>query len=540
MSDRVVIIGAGIAGMNAAITLAKQGVRSLLIASMPSQRAQSVMAAGGINAALDTMGEGDSPSLHAEETLKAGRYLADTTAVKNLTEAAPELIYELQRYGMSFTLTSFDEKKIRLRPFGGQTKKRTAYADTLTGRQLINTLAAVLRKYEIDGVCERMCDRFFVGISKDKEGKANGVFIYSRSEGEVTFIPARAVIICCGGLNGLFGNCTGSVMNSGAAAAGLFMSGIEMANLEMIQYHPTTVRLFAKNMLISEAARGEGGRLFVEKDGHPYYFMEEKYPGLGNLMPRDVVSKEEYALIKKGYKVYLDLRGLEPSVYKKKLKGVVLDCQEFMHLDVSKEPIPVEPGIHFFMGGIKVDVSHRSSICGVYAAGECACQYHGANRLGGNSTLGALYGGRIAAETVIADFNTLSVDETEGVRPSLPEKPTELIYNDEKLKLQDTMRKALGIERNEDTLNSSIAYVSELIERTQYGVDRAVFFDEAIGWSAECMLSLAMLESARLRRESRGAHFRSDYPTENEQYRKNTVSYLRNGEIITELRSVGE
>lgn len=535
MSEKVVIIGAGIAGMSAAYTLSKSGIKSLLISPMPSQRSQSVMAQGGINGALNTMGEDDSPALHAQDTLKAGRFLADEMAVKNLCDRAPDLLLELQSLGMSFTLTSFDEKKIRLRAFGGQSKKRTAYADTLTGRQLVNTLISALRKYEIEGLCERLLGFYFVRISKDQEGKANGVYVYSRINKELRFVPAKAVIFCSGGLNGLFGDFTGSIMNEGIATASLLESGVEMANLEMIQYHPTTVRLYSKNLLISEAARGEGGRLFVIKDGKPWYFMEEKYPEQGNLMPRDVVSKEENELIKQGYQVFLDLRGLDKSVYKKKLKSIVLDCKEFMHLDVTNEPIPVAPSVHYFMGGIKVDLKHRTNICGVYAAGECACQYHGANRLGGNSTLGAYYGGKVAAKTIIEDFSQLSKELREEPCPTIKPQARVVNYAKNKRELSVIMRKALAIERNEESLNQAIKKVKELCYDV---VDESAFFDEVVNYKAQCLLSLAMLESALARKESRGAHFRSDYPKEDELFRKTTVTYLKDGQIGCEFRSI--
>lgn len=324
--EEIIIIGAGAAGLCAAWELAKNHVHSVLVSDMPSERAQSNMAEGGINAAF--LSDTDSPELHAEETLRAGRYLADAQAVHDLAENAPNIIEQLFSAGMSFSLNS--DGKPDVRAFGGQSVKRTFY-------------------------------------------------------------------VASGGLNGMFGNATGSVRNTGAVSASLFADGVAFANGEFIQYHPTTVPMHGKHLLITEAVRGESGRLFALQDGKPFYFMEEKYPELGNLMPRDVIAREEWMLLQQGKQIWLDMRHLDKNIQQTKLRGVLNDCSQFLSLDPTKKPIPVVPGIHYFMGGIWVDRQHRTTMRGLYASGECACQYHGANRLGGNSLLGAIYGGTIAA-----------------------------------------------------------------------------------------------------------------------------------------------
>ena len=287
MKEQIIIIGAGVAGLSAALELAQSGISSLLVSEMPSERAQSVMAEGGINAAADT--QADSPTLHAEETLKAGRYIADPEAVAGLTQAAPEMIGQLFDAGMSFTLN--EEGKPDVRAFGGQSVKRTFYAASNTGKQLMDTLIDQTRRYEVEGLIERLIGWKFLRMLCWKNQSYGCILAHAVTQEQKTVYGK--IIIASGGLNGMFGNATGSVRNSGAVTASLFADGVKFANGEFIQYHPTTVQLHGKNMLISEAVRGEGGRLFVLQDGKPFYFMEEKYPELGNLMPRDVVAREE-------------------------------------------------------------------------------------------------------------------------------------------------------------------------------------------------------------------------------------------------------
>jgi succinate dehydrogenase / fumarate reductase flavoprotein subunit len=313
--------------------------------------------------------------------------------------------------------------------------------------------------------------------------------------------------MACGGLNGFFGNATGSTANTGIAAALLFADGVPFSNLEFIQFHPTTLRLKGKNLLISESARSEGGRLFVLQGGKPYYFMEDKYPELGNLMPRDIVSREECLLIKQGAQVYLDLRGLPEKTYETTLADIVSDCILFAGIDPEKEPIPVEPGIHYFMGGIQVDRFHRSPVKGLYAAGECACQYHGANRLGGNSLLGAIHGGKTAAEAVLCSEFSIP----DGFSEEKPPVPLRYFRMEP---LQAIMRAGMGLERSKAQLENAL----NAVEKVSVPDEIRLF-------------SRAILLSAWNRTESRGSHFRSDYPECNPAMRKSSVVQFCDGEI---------
>ena len=530
---RIIIIGAGAAGLSAALSLAENGFGSLLISDMPSERAQSVMAEGGINAATDE--KTDSPKLHAEETIKAGRFLADSEAVKEMTEAAPALIEKLFSLGMSFTLDP--EKKPDVRGFGGQRVKRTHYASSDTGKQLMHTLTEQVRRYEADGIVERLTGWLFSSLIRTGDGVCGCELVHYMTQ-EKRNVYGK-VIIASGGLGGMFGNATGSVRNTGAVSAALFKAGVRFSNLEFIQYHPTTVKLYGKNMLITEAVRGEGGRLYVLRDGKPWYFMEDKYPELGNLMPRDVISREEYELIRQGYSVFLDMSHLDKDIYKTKLSGVVEDCREFLGIDPVRDPVPVMPGIHYFMGGIWVDRDHRTSVKNLYAAGECACQYHGANRLGGNSLLGALYGGMKAAGSAMEDKDADITSEQQRSEPKIPEmKETPGSFVRNYAGMQEILKSGLGIVRDEDSLKGSIAEIDELIDQSKNCYDNTASEYENNSLEQQLILGKAMLLSALERKESRGAHTRSDYPEESDEFcRSSIVEYMDNGIHIRFLKA---
>lgn len=552
------VIGAGAAGISAALRLASDGVNVVLVSAQPSARAQSVMAEGGINGAL---GPDDSCELHAEETLRAGRFLADPDAVKGLTGAAPGIIKWLDDMGMSFKHD--DEGRPALRAFGGQSRKRTAFADASTGRQLMSTLIMLLRKYEADGSVRRFDHHTFVRLifgddedeNKDTDGKngtewddgraARGAVLYDNIKKEYVELHADAVIVASGGMNGLFGSATGSLTNTGIVTASLFADGVPVANGEFIQYHPTTVKMRGKNMLVTEAVRGEGGRLFTVKDGKRWYFMEELYPEQGNLAPRDVISREEWHLIRQGCDIFLDMTCIDPDLCRTRLQGVIDDCREYFGVDPLTEPLKIQPGIHFFMGGIDVDSGHRAHVKGLYAAGECACIYHGANRLGGNSLLGAVYGGRTAAET-------LSDDLKSGIiKPSGNNKPEQIQMHKTdtaaggsagescgaagsisalRARLNALMQRAMGIERDEESLSEALSELEKIETEAALVSDAGSeppYEGEALINSL--MLARALVMSARERRESRGAHQRSDHPGESDVFLKRTVARRARG-----------
>lgn len=295
--------------------------------------------------------------------------------------------------------------------------------------------------------------------------------------------------------------------------------------------------MHGKHLLITEAVRGESGRLFALQDGKPFYFMEEKYPELGNLMPRDVIAREEWMLLQQGKQIWLDMRHLDKNIQQTKLRGVLNDCSQFLSLDPTKKPIPVVPGIHYFMGGIWVDRQHRTTMRGLYASGECACQYHGANRLGGNSLLGAIYGGTIAAQSAMADsFKIPQVEDTHISKSVHAGKDG--CYVDGILNLRHVLQHSLGIVREERTLQAALAELQNLQEQMTYDTSASVYENQML---QNCnLLGQALLMSADARKESRGAHNRSDFPEENSDYQKQTVARFDGKVINITLESAGE
>ncbi len=516
------IIGAGLAGLTAALTLAEQNIPCNLVSYAPSERSQSVMAEGGINAALDTAGEHDTIEEHYADTIKGGVYLADENAVWGLCSHAPEIVTKLDRLGVPF---SHNDKGIVQRYFGGQKKKRTAYVKASTGKMLVTALIDEVRKYEVKGLITRYPRHRFAQLMLDN-GACQGVQIADRFTEEPIALSG-AVIIACGGMAGLFdGMTTGSTHNTSDAAATLFAQGVELSNLEFVQYHPTTIGISGKRLLISEAARGEGGRLFVRRNGEPWYFMEEKYPELKNLMPRDVVSAEMVAVTSRDDcedQVYLDMTGIDKKVWKTRLSDLREQCVHYIAVDPMKEPIPVSPGIHYFMGGIRVDENHRTNIKNLYAAGECACQYHGANRLGGNSLLGAIYGGRVAAESVMKNHieeTDIDVQDTtySEVSPLLAERISTILY------------RALPIMRNEADMKAAQQELNAMLTPDLNDAEKR-----------RLHLALAMVQSAIHRKESRGAHKRIDYPERDDKnFRKQSVVCFDGGQITLTLRDIPE
>lgn len=512
MADRINIIGAGLAGLSAALTLAEKGIRCRLISAQTSERAQSVLAEGGINAALDTMGEDDTVGLHFEETMKGGVMLADPYAVKALTASAPDVVRKLESLGVPFNRN--DNGSLTLRSFGGQKKKRTAFAKSSTGKMIMTALIDAVRRYEAQGLVERFPHHRLVRLLTN-DGECTGARIKDCYTGSLHDF-AGTVILAVGGLNGFFpGMTTGTTTNTGTAAAVMFTQGLLFANLEMIQYHPTTIGIPGKRCLISEAARGEGGRLYSLRGGGKRYFMEEKYPALGNLMPRDVVSREMFFEKRNGGEIFLDMTGIKDDVWEGKLSDLREEIMHYFPLDPKTDPVPVQPGIHYFMGGIYVNRLHETSIDGLFAAGECACQYHGANRLGGNSMLGAVYGGMTAAETA------------SGYKRKHHNGDREVTGGDE----ADCEASAAFSESIGYILHEGLGIV-----RTESGIRAAIESVEALAYSNEAerakkSLAEAMLYSAFGRMESRGAHYREDFPETFEGFRKTTVAEYNGGRV---------
>lgn len=532
---KVIVIGSGISGMSAAVRLAEAGIHVMLVSPFPSERSQSVMAAGGINAVLSSSQgpalEGDSTECHIADTLKAGAYLAGEKAVTGLCRGAEGIIRYLEKIGTVFSVDEAGEP-IR-RSFGGQSFRRTYYCGTSTGKQIVSALVMEVRRFEAAGLIERKLGACFHS-AMIREGVCYGVLLFDEGNGGISAYEADAVVIASGGQNALFGKTTGSTQCDGYTAARLFTQGAVLKNLEFIQYHPTTLLTPQKKMLISEAVRGEGGRLFYEEKGRRVYFMEEKYGPKGNLMTRDVISQEMDAL---GREVFLDISFLGEKEIEAKLLEVRELCRKYGNLDISKEPIPVTPSVHFFMGGLAVHLNHETNIHNLFAVGECASMYHGANRLGGNSLLAALYSGKVAAEAIASREEVLArpdfTKELQAANEELLAKregksPFPVMYI--RQMLAETMQKHLGISRNEASLEEGIRDVDYYLSVSdQITFDNSVLLYELYSLKSLLILAKAVLLCARERRESRGAHFRSDYPSRSEEEKWSTLITCEEG-----------
>lgn len=563
---KVLIIGSGLSGMSCAVTCAGAGLSVTLVSPFPSERAQSVMAAGGINAALDSLGEGDSIQAHIEDTLRGGHYIAGKEAVKGLCETAPEIVGWLEGLGTVFT--PGENGHPAQRAFGGQSFRRTCYCGASTGKQLVSALVMEVRRYEALGLIKRQLWTDFHSALIDG-GKCWGALLYNEATGALEPQFADFTVIATGGQNALFGKTTGSSLCDGYAAGRLFMQGAELKNLEFIQYHPTSIETSQKRMLISEAARGEGGRLYYEENGRRVYFMEELYGPRGNLMPRDVVSREISRLDRQ---VYLDITFLGRDVIEHRLSEIRDLCLKYLRLDPVNESIPVGPTVHFFMGGLAVHLNHETNIRDLYAVGECTSMYHGANRLGGNSLLAAIYSGRTAGADMagkaggsLAQSKPEKADmagkasapgpcANDSQAPLAAPDFSEFIENErrnlEKLSspgssfpvstirsmLAKNMHDELGILRNEQDLRRGIDDISFLLSAAEkIRFDRSVltYFNYSI--TGILNLAKATLTCADFRKESRGAHQRSDYPQEDKEWEYATIISYDGGNFRTRL-----
>lgn len=530
---QILIVGNGISGLTCAIEAAKAGIQASILSPFPSQRAQSVMAAGGINAVLPSCDPGDSVRLHIQETLESGCRIGGEKAVSALCADAPAIIGWLESIGVVF---SRDENgQAAKRAFGGQSRKRTIYAGASTGKQIVTALIQEARKWECRGLIQRRLGlRFHTALIRD--GACYGVLCYSEAEKRLIPFYADAVVMATGGQNCLFGKTTGSTLCDGYGAAMLFLQGAALKNLEMIQYHPTSIETPQKRMLVTEAARGEGGRLYYIKDGKRVYFMEEAFGPQGNLMPRDIVSKYVYDAPSQ---VYLDIAFLGENIIHSRLEEVYQLCQDYLGLDVTKESIPVAPSVHFFMGGLWVDERHRTSLKGLYAAGECASLYHGANRLGGNSLLSAIHSARAALSSISEespparhpDFSGWIRQQQQSIEKLLLSKsPFSAVYIQNQL--AKIMGEDLGIVRTSEKLSQgleSIDYYLSVCDKLIY--DSQVSPYQAYSLGPMLTLARAILTCALSRKETRGAHIREDFPERDPSLEKASVIRYNQGKF---------
>ncbi len=405
-ASNIIVVGGGLAGLMATIKAAEVGVHVHLFSLVPVKRSHSVCAQGGINGAVNTKGEGDSPWIHFDDSVYGGDFLANQPPVKAMCEAAPGIIHLMDRMGVMFNRTP--EGLLDFRRFGGTQHHRTAFAGATTGQQLLYALDEQVRRWESEGLVTKYENWEFLQAVLDDESICRGICAQDLRTMEVKTFAADAVILASGGPGIIFGKTTNSVINTGTAAGAVYQQGVRYANGEFIQIHPTAIPGDDKLRLMSESARGEGGRIWTYKDGKPWYFLEEKYPAYGNLVPRDIATREIFSVcvddglgINGENMVYLDLSHKDPKELDVKLGGIIEIYEKFVGDDPRKIPMKIFPAVHYSMGGMWVDYNQMTNIPGLFAAGECEFQYHGANRLGANSLLSAIYGGMVAGPKAV-------------------------------------------------------------------------------------------------------------------------------------------
>ncbi|MFH0795015.1 MAG: succinate dehydrogenase flavoprotein subunit, partial [bacterium] len=450
---RIAVVGGGLAGLMATIKIAELGVGVDLFSIVPVKRSHSVCAQGGINGAVNTKGEGDSPEIHFYDTVKGGDFLAHQPLAKGMCYAAPNVIYLLDRMGVPFNRTA--EGLLDFRRFGGTLYNRTAFAGASTGQQMLYALDEQVRRYEAEGLVKKYEYWEFLCAVINESGVCDGFVALDLQTMKCETFAEGAVILATGGPGRVYGLSTNSMINTGAAAISVYTQGVKYANGEFIQIHPTAIPGADKHRLMSESARSEGGRVWVSRKkgdsrdpkslpaAERYYFLEEKYPRFGNLVPRDVASREIYDVcIKEGRgiegkaMVYLDLTEKSREFLDQKL-GAILDIYEkFVGDDPHTTPMKIFPAVHYSMGGLWADFARTedgfvelgnprnqmTNVAGLYAIGEVDYQYHGANRLGATSLLSCLYAGDICGPSAVNYLKTRKVEPTTSAAPFARER----------------------------------------------------------------------------------------------------------------------
>ena len=561
---RAIVVGGGLAGLMTVIKLSEAGLSSQLFSFVPVKRSHSVCAQGGINASVNTKGEGDSPQIHFYETVKGGDFLANQPLAKGMCEAAPGIVYLLDRMGVPFNRTA--EGLLDFRGFGGTLFSRTAFAGATTGQQLLYALDEQVRKYEAAGLVEKFEFWEFLSAIKDDEGVCRGIVAQDLRTMEIRAFPADAVCLATGGLGMIFGKSTNSVVCTGSAASAVYQQGAIFANGEFIQVHPTAIPGEDKVRLMSESARAEGGRMWVPKDGKPWYFLEEKYPKYKNLVPRDIATREIYyicRILKMGIDgkdmVYLDVSHIPKATLDRKLGGILEIYEKFIGEDPRKVPMRVFPGVHYTMGGLWIDYeadhhgnpvvasprNQQTNIPGLFAAGEAEYEYHGANRLGANSLLSCFYGGMLAGPAMASYIKGLD-RSAEGLSSS--------VFEAEKRRQEEAYGRILGLRGTENpyvihkdlgeimTDNVTVVRYNDKLQATDDALqafrerwkridinDTARWSNQAVSFTRQLwnMLELArVITLGALRRdESRGAHYKPDFPDRNDaQWLKTTLA----------------
>jgi succinate dehydrogenase / fumarate reductase flavoprotein subunit len=535
---RYLVVGGGLAGLMTTIRIAERGHPVDLFSLVRVSRSHSVCAQGGINGAVNTKGEGDSPWVHLDDTVYGGDFLANQPPVKEMTEAAPSIIYLYDRMGVMFNRTP--EGLLDFRRFGGTKVHRTAYAGATTGQQLLYALDQQVRRYEDAGLVTKYQGWEFLRAVRDEHGIARGIVALDLASMQISAFRGDAVMIATGGPGVVFGRSTNSVLNTGAANSNLYQQGAKYANGEFVQIHPTAIPGRDKRRLISESVRGEGGRVWVPRNGERWYFLEEWFPAYGNLVPRDIAAQAIYKVVYDmqlgvdGQEaVYLDVTHKDPEELDVKLGGVLEIYEKFMGEDPRRVPMKVFPAVHYSMGGLWVDYDLMTSIPGVFSGGEANYEYHGANRLGANALVSCTFDGLKGGPRMIdyaAGLKSLAADASESIFDNAVSEQEERLRTVFGLtagsenpyalhkELGDWMTRYCTVIRDEAKLQQTDEKIGELMERwsrialpdTSEWVNQSVVFTRQLWDMFE--LARVMVRGAIARKESRGVHLRPDYP----------------------------
>ena len=540
----VLIVGGGLAGLRAAVGLCEAYDVAVLSKVHPI-RSHSIAAQGGINAALanNPSAIDDTWEKHMFDTVKGSDYLADQDAVEIMCREAPKIVYEMEHWGCPFS--RFADNSIAQRPFGGAGYPRTCYSADITGHVLLNTLyeRAVSKGVKV------YPEWFVLGLAVD-DGKCHGVIAFDLIRGEIVPILARAVLFATGGYGRVYFNSTNALINTGSGIGAAYKAGVPVKDMEFVQFHPTS--LIGTNILMTEACRGEGGYLINNRDER---FMQRYVPTAMELAPRDIVSRSIQTEIDEGRGfehplgkyIKLDLRHLGEKKIKECLPGIRKICIDFIGIDPVVEPIPIMPCQHYSMGGIDTNERAETEVKGFYAAGECACvSVHGANRLGGNSLLDTIVFGKLASLSIPEYLEAPEARPDERIlerrQKEIEQKIRRLTEEgDERpYRIQADLSMALnthvGIFRQKSEIEEGLAKISEIRERynhvhvssTSLHMNHELMNALELEYMVEVAHTIAL--GALLREESRGAHFRKDFPRRNDaDWLKHTVARIGDG-----------
>src|SRR5450432_930896 len=560
-SPKIIVVGGGLAGLAAVIKIAEHGGKVDLFSIVPVKRSHSVCAQGGINAAKDLKGEGDTTWQHFDDTIYGGDFLANQTPVKGMCEAGPGIIDLLDRMGVPFNRTP--EGLLDFRRFGGTLFQRTAFAGATTGQQLLYALDEQVRRYESEGKVQKYEGWEFLSAVLDSSRVCRGICAMNLRTMEVRTFPADAIIIATGGNGAIFGKSTNSVVCTGSAQSALYQQGAYYANGEFIQVHPTCIPGEDKLRLMSESARGEGGRVWVPRKAgdsrdwksipaaERFYFLEEWYPKYGNLVPRDVATRAIHKIV---YElglgidgqpmVYLDLTHIDRETLNRKLEGILEIYEKFVGDDPREVPMKIFPGMHYTMGGLWVDFNQMTNVPGIFAAGECEYSYHGANRLGANSLVSCIYGGFVSGPKALEYAKSLPAAQGNGGHSAEKKRQEEINSrltssdgNENPFKLWrelgETMTRNATVIRYNKNLKEADEKIVELLERYRNInlSDKSSWANTSFAFTRQLynmlQLSRVVAQGAALRDESRGAHYKPDFPERDDKnWLKTTKAYV--------------